>query len=293
MPTCQSSLVPNWTKARQVAILKAQVAEKTNLLARYVEDRKALLPKQPSKASERLQELVTAAETVRSYLRYYANQQQSLTGLASEIKNLRENQAPVALRLLKERYQKAGLDEDGWNRFLLEYTGDVDGAVAAKSDDTEKNFKVWKGTRLSEPIDANGTFLKASMDPKRMPLAVLEAEIGRLEKLVATDKDTANKLTAVTRKIAEATTVLERLEEKGKDCAGARARAEALVADREQCYVRVFDAILSEERVLNELYAPLMHRLRASGGSLATLSCSVKRVADVSAWAKWAEDKSV
>ena len=277
-------------KARQVAILKAQVAEKTKLLARDVEDRKALLPKQPSKASERLQELVTAAQTVRSYLRYYANQQQSLTGLASEIKNLRENQAPAALRLLKERYQKAGLDEDGWNRFLLEYTGDVDGAVAAKSDDTEENFKIWKGTRPSEPIDANGTFLKASVDPKRMPLAVLEAEIGRLEKLVATDKDTANKLTAVARKIAQATTVLEHLEEKVKDCAGARARAEALVADREQCYVRVFDAILSEERVLNELYAPLMHRLRASGGSLATLSFSVKRVADVSAWAKWAED---
>lgn len=277
-------------KARHVTGVTAQVAEKTKLLTRYENDRKALLPKEPSKASDRLQELVTAAETVRSYLRYFANQQQSLTGLASEIRNLRENQAPAALRLLKERYQKAGLDEDGWNRFLLEYAGDVDGTVTAKSGDTERNVKAWKGTRPSEPIDASGTFLDGSVDPKTMPLAVLEAEIGRLEKLVATDKETANKLTAVTRKIAEETTALERLREKLEDCTGAHARAEALVADREQSYVRVFEAILFEERVLNELYAPLMRRLKASGGSLAKLSFSVKRVADVDAWAKWGED---
>ena len=194
------------------------------------------------------------------------------------------------MRLLKERYQKAGFDENGWNRFLLEYTGDVDGTVTAKSGDTERNVKTWRGTRPSEPIDASGTFLNGSVDPKTMPLAVLEAEIGRLETLVATDKETSNKLTAVTRKLAEETTALERLREKLEDCTGAHARAEALVADWEQSYVRVFDAILSEERVLNELYAPLMQRLKASGGSLAKLSFSVKRVADVDAWAKWGED---
>lgn len=60
-------------KARQVIAVTAQAAETTKLLARYEDDRKALLPKEPSKASERLQELVTAAETVRSYLRYFAS----------------------------------------------------------------------------------------------------------------------------------------------------------------------------------------------------------------------------
>jgi hypothetical protein len=275
-------------KARQVPSLTAQVAEKTKLLARYDKDRKDLLPKEPSKASERLQELVAAAETVRGYLRFFAAQQQSLAGLASAIRNLRENEAPAALRTLRERYQRAGLDEDGWSRFLLEYTGDVDSAVTSKTGDTDGLAKAWKGTPPSQPIDASGTFLDASVDPKKMPLAVLEAEISRLEKLVATDKDTANRLNALTKKIAEETTALERLKERLTDCSGARTKT--LVAEREQCYLRVFEAILAEEHVLNELYAPLMQRLKASGGSLAKLSFSVRRAADVAAWAKRGED---
>jgi hypothetical protein len=53
----------------------------------------------------------------------------------------------------------------------------------------------------------------------------------------------------------------------------------------------VFDAILAEEQVLTDLYAPLMQRLKASGGTLAKLSFTVRRIADVEAWAKYGEDK--
>ena len=56
-------------KWRQVAALKLQIAEKEKLIARYEQDRKALLPKQGDKNGERLQELITAAEKVRGYLR--------------------------------------------------------------------------------------------------------------------------------------------------------------------------------------------------------------------------------
>ena len=54
---------------------------------------------------------------------------------------------------------------------------------------------------------------------------------------------------------------------------------------REQGYIRVFDAIVSEETVLRDLYAPLMQRLSAAGGTLAKLSFTVSRVVDVDAWA--------
>ena len=276
-------------KSRHVAAVQAQVAEKAKLIARYETDRKALLPKEPSKASDRLQEIREAAEIVRGYVRYFANQQASLAAVTNDIKNLRENQAPAALRSMKERHQKAGLDAEQWSRFLLDYTGDVDGAVSAKSGETDTSIKSWRGTTPSKPVDASGAFVEVSVDPKKMPLAVLEAEVARLEKVVAIDAETAKRLAAVTKRIAEESAALERLKEKLEDYKGARKRAEDLVTERAESYTRVFDAILAEEKVLNELYAPLMQRLKASGGSLAKLSFTVRRIADVEAWASWGE----
>ena len=276
-------------KSRQVPALKAQIAEKEKLIVRYESDRKALLPKEQSKTSERLQELVVAAETVRGYLRYYAAKQASLTALKNEVQDVRQNQVPTALRSMKERHSKAGLESQDWNRFLLEYAGDVDGILATKTAEADKDTTSWKGKPPTSPGGASGAFLPPTADATKTPLAVLEAEIGRLEKLVAADRETANKVAAITRRVAEENTGLERLREKLSDCEGARGRADILVTEREQSYVRVFDAVVGEERVLNELYAPLSKRLQASGGTLARLSFTVTRVADVAAWAKRGE----
>jgi len=277
-------------KSRQVAALKGQIEEKKKLIARYEGDRKNLLPKGPNKSSDRLQELIAAAEKVRGYVRYFAKQQAAVVGVKNEVQDLRQNKAPETLRSMQERHQRSGLKPEDWNRFLLIYSGNVDESVAQKMTEAQRGMSSWRGTTPPAPIDENGSFLQPTDEPTKMPLAVLEAEIGRLEKLVAADKETASKLSAVTKRIAEENTALERLAEKLTDFEGARQRADALVVEREQCYVRVFEAIVAEERVLNELYAPLMQRLEMAGGTLAKLSFSVTRVADVKAWAKSGED---
>lgn len=277
-------------KTRQVGSLKSQIEERKKLIARYEGDRKNLLPKGPNKAAERLQEIIAAAETVRGYIRYFANQQAAVVGVRNEVQDLRQNKAPEVLRSMQDRHQRSGLEDDDWKRFLLTYSGNVDQSVTQKAAEAQRGMASWRGTAPTAPVDAGGSFLRLTDEPAKMPLAVLEAEIARLEKLVAADKETANKLSAVTKRIAEENTALERLIEKLKDCEGARERADALVADREQGYIRVFDAVVSEERVLNELYAPLMERLKAAGGTLGKLSFSVTRVANVRAWAKRGED---
>ncbi len=277
-------------KSRQVAPLKVQIAEKQKLIARYKGDRKNLLPKETTKTGERFQELVSAAEKVRGNLRYFANKQASLVDIKNEVQDLRQNRAPEALRSMKERYQNIGLEATDWDRFLLNYSGDVDGIVATKAGEAKKSAGSWKGTTPTSAVDDSGAFLSETAEPAKTPLAILEAEIGRLEKLVAADRETARQLSAVSKRIAEETTVLERLKEKLTDCEGSPDRATGLVVDREQGYVRVFDAVLGEERVLNELYAPLMERLKAAGGTLAKLSFTVARVADIAKWAKRGED---
>ncbi|MHC2357812.1 energy-coupling factor transporter ATP-binding protein EcfA2 [Sinorhizobium meliloti] len=277
-------------KTRQIASLKSQIEEKKKLVARYQGDRKNLLPKGPNKTAERLQEIVVAAETVRGYIRYYANQQVAVVGVRNEVQDLRQNRAPDVLRSMQERHQRSGLEDDDWKRFLLTYSGDVDESVTKKATEAQRGMTSWRGTPPTAPVDDSGSYLRDTDKLAKMPLAVLEAEIDRLEKLVAADKETANKLSAVTKRIAEENTALDRLTEKLKDHEGARERADALVADREQGYVRVFEAVVSEELILNELYAPLMERLQVAGGTLAKLSFSVTRVANVRAWATRGEN---
>src|SRR3546814_9033565 len=70
----------------------------------------------------------------------------------------------------------------------------------------------------------------------------------------------------------------------------AKDRARQLQADREAAYGRAFDALVAEQSVLEELYAPWMARLGASSGTLKKLSFSVARTADVEQWADVAED---
>ena len=278
-------------KARKVEQLQAKVDEKEKLVARYERDRNALLPKGDKKTSEWLQELVVAAERVRGYLRTLGSRRASIVRVENEIRDLRQNRAPEGLRVMRETYRNLGFNEAEWERFLLEYVGDVDGVVEAKSKEVEKHTTAWKGRKPSAALDASGAFLAKGVDLARTPLAVLEAEIERVEKLVAADRESARKVAAVSKRIAEERNAIASLKERLVDCKGAKGRAEILVAEREEGYIRVFDALLGEEKVLNELYAPLVRRLAAAGGTLGKLSFSVIRVADVRTWAKQGEDE--
>jgi AAA domain, putative AbiEii toxin, Type IV TA system len=277
-------------KSRLLPGLKRQVEEKEKLLQRYNADKKALLPKGQSKHAERLQQVETAAEAVRRNLRYFVNLQTALTAVNDEVADFRTNTAPNSLRAMKTRNVSSGLKEPDWQPFLLTYSGDVDGVLRVKVAEAEKNASGWRGVKPTRAVTPAGAFVADDADLARQPLAVLEAEKERLQKIVAADTETQNRLSAVSRRIAEETTALETLREQLKDCEGARERAEALVVGRQNGYTRVFDAILSEEKVLNELYAPLVTQLTTAGGSLAKLSFSVTRIADHEAWAKKGED---
>jgi hypothetical protein len=268
-----------------VAGLRTQVAEKLKLIGQYQSDRKNLLPKKESKAGERLQQLVDAAEKVRGNIRYFAQQQTSIAAAANEVRDMRQNRAPATLRAMKERHPQSLIKPDEWENFLLDYEGDVDAILTAKAKAASESVASWKGNTPREAIQDDGAFVRDDTDLTRIPLASLEAEIERLNKLVSADKLTADRFAAVNKRVSDETISLTKLRERLKDCEGAKDRATSLVSDREDGYIRVFDAIISEEIVLRELYAPLMNRLLAAGGTLAKLSFSVARVVDVEAWA--------
>ena len=191
---------------------------------------------------------------------------------------------------MSERHRASALKPEEWQPFLLDYKGDVDTAIANYLASSRKGAMQWKGTPRAATADLNVALIPDETTLDRLPLTLLEAEIARLEKLVSVDKDTANKFAALSKRITEETTALERLKEKLADCEGGRERVKVLVEQREVTYQRAFDAIVAEEGVLRELYSPLMARLEAAGGTMSKLSFSVGRVADVARWAATGEE---
>ena len=203
---------------------------------------------------------------------------------------MRRNQAPEALRRSKERHSDSGLKDGQWDPFLLDYKGDVDTLLTAQTKTVGDSVASWKGTAPAKLENPNLSYIRADADLERQPLAVLDAEIERIQKQVNVDRDTAARFAALTKKIAEENTALNRLTEKRTDSEGARGRAEALVQQREDSYKRIFKAVLDEQAVLVTLYAPLMERLDAAQGTLQKLHFSVQRIANLDHWAAAGEE---
>ncbi len=266
-------------KQTLVTPLQKQIAEKTMLVAGYTSDRSKLIAKGSEARVERLGALTAAAEQVRGYLRYFSAQEQSLLGLKDEVSNLRNHQAPEALRR-----------SDEWALFLLDYKGDVDCALTEHLASARPSAKDWRGTPPAPAADPKVALIPDDAQLNRQPIGLLQAEITRLEKLVSVDRDTANKFSALSKRITEENAALYRLKEKLADCEGAKERVKTLAQEREAAYVRVFDAIMAEQAVLTELYNPLMIRLGRAEGTLKKLSFSVARDADVGRWADAGEE---
>ena len=282
-------------KARSVASLKKEIAAKARVVNRYSKDRKRLVSKGSEERLKRLTEITEAAESVRSYIQYFTNQQQSVLALKDEVSDHRKTKAPELLRRTQERYAHSRLEAKDWKDFLLDYTGDVNAQISRYLKSSKESIKKWKGKKPTVAIDNSGAFVGPNAELKETSLAVLEAEAEaeRLAKLVSADRQTQRQFLAFSKKIVEETAALKSLREKLKDAEGAKGRAEELQKEREAAYRRVFQAICEEQKVLVELYQPLMQRLSDSSGTLKKLAFTVSRTADVDTWANTAETELV
>lgn len=276
-------------KEKLIATYEGQVAQKKKLVDAYTVDRAKLVSAGSEKRAQRHTELAGVANQVRAKLRQFAGQRQTFLAMQDEVKDLRRNQAPEALRQAQARHTHSGMSAEQWTAFLLDYKGPVDNDLAGYVKWVDGKVAELKGTTPA-PGDPTTPYFADDTDLSTLSQAVLEAEMARLEKLVSADKETQRRYTTLSGSIAAETAALQTLTEKLKDAQGARDRARELQTQREEAYGRAIDALVAEQSVLEELYAPLMARLAASSGTLKNLSFSVARVANVEQWASEAED---
>ena len=141
-----------------------------------------------------------------------------------------------------------------------------------------------------ERIDgANAAYIADDADLSVLPLALLNAEIDRLQKLVSADTETQRQFQALSKRIVEENTTIDGLKDRLSDAQGAKARARELLEERRAAYVRVFDGLISEQKVLEDLYRPLMERLASSSGTLRKLSFNALGSPTFDQWANVAE----
>lgn len=278
-----------YEQVRMVSKLSADIETKNKLIKQLTEDRAKLVVKGSETRMARLNALSTAAETVRGYLRHFNQQKSALEGLSDDVKDLRTAKAPELLRATQERRKASQIKNSDWDAFRIDYTGDVDAQLVQLLENCEKSIDSWKGVTPSAPATAESSLIPEGAELSKQPLALLQAEISRLEKLVAADEVTKKQFSALTSKISAETTSLTILNEKLEVAKGARTRITELQAERDEAYARVFSAVTSEQAVLTELYKPLLDRLSGSTGSLKKMSFTVSRSVDVDRWAAFAE----
>lgn len=275
-------------KNKQVGTLRSQVAEKKALIAQYIADRNKLVCKGSEKEMERLNELTEAAEKVRGYVRYFSAQSQSLQALTDEVANIRNVEAPQSLRLMQTKHSASKIESGDWDAFLMKFSGDVDSLLSEKINNAGKSLKGWRG-QAPENVDTSKPLIQETAELEKLPLAILEAEIDRLQKLVSADQAISKRYKAVSEKITQESAILKSLQDKLKDFEGAKDRVASLRTERDETYKIIFDALLQEEQVLKDLYAPIMAKLGKSGGTLSKMSFTVQRVADIKEWASAGE----
>jgi hypothetical protein len=272
-------------KIKLVAAYRQQVAEKKLLIGRHGEDRSKLIGKGSEARVARLATVTQAAEKVRSQVRQFNLQEQHLLTMQDEVRDLRQNKAPEALRALQVRHTDSGIKGDNWKPFLIDYKGPVDQVVSERLKATQRDRAARKGMPQPPQAKPDVSLIPADAKLEELQLSLLEAEIARLERLVSIDRNTADRFSALSKRIVEESEQLERLTAKLLDAEGAQARAADMVVEREASYVRVFESIIAEQTVLTNLYTPIRVKLAAGSETLQKLSFSVARVADVAAWA--------
>lgn len=276
-------------KKRQIPGLTQQIAQMEQTVKGLETDRDKLIVKGSEARADRLSVIANAAEKVRSYVRYFANQENSLLALQDEVKAFRQNKAPEALRQTKASFVAARLEDTDWQAFLLEYHGNVDAALAAKLDAARKDAAGWRGIPPALLGDPNQSYLAEDADPERTPLAQLEAESVRLQALINIDTETARKFANLVKRIAEENTRIQTTRQTLANCEEAGTRMAELSKQRRETYLRVFSSILAEEQVLRDLYKPLVDRLLIASGTLQKLSFSASRRSNVKQWASVGE----
>lgn len=273
-------------KKGQIVSLKGKIEQKEKLVKGFEDDRKKLVTSKDTQTrADALTVIINAVEKVNRNINYFVSKKEALLRLQDEVEGFHAFTAPENLRETKANYTAARLGDADWEDFLQRYAGDVDTALKAKIATAQRDADDWRGKPPAALSDKTKSYLRDGADPNKATLASLEAERDRLQSLINIDEDARRKLVNLSQRIATENSELETARTALTEAEGWNERSKEHDKNRRSAYIRVFQSVIAEETVLNQLYKPLMDRLQEGKGTLEKLSFTAARKADVGAWA--------
>ncbi len=280
-------------KQASVVPLRTRLAALQEQITKTQGDRMALVARGGGSA-ERLNQYATVAAALqarRSAYEQLERRKNALKILAEEVRLWRTRTFPDQLRAWKTRHQAAELPEALWPRFALQFTGDVNGAIAGEEARVNSAMSAVAGSPPSAPTDllSAQTLLPVNVALQTLSIAILQAEARRLEALIGVDRETARALTLLNSRIATDEGQAANLRRQIQAAEKAPARLAEIRLERQAAYANVFNALIAEQTELTNLYAPLSNRIARETGAARKLSFDVRRRVDVEKWAERGE----
>jgi len=192
------------------------------LIAGYNADLAKLVVKGTEAQARRHAELSQAAQALNTKIQSFGNQRRTFLTMRDEVRSMRATKAPEMLREVQARHPGSGLSAAQWDEFLLVYKGDVDKALS--------DYIAWADREIANingvppPGDPNVALIADGRDLSTIKLAVIKAEMARLERFISADTVIRNQYAALSSRIAQESNALKTLEARLKDAQDATAR---------------------------------------------------------------------
>lgn len=280
---------------QELPTLTKQYNELSKQIAQDKKDKNGLIGKGQEARARRHEDLSTALELRRRSLEAAQLRLRTLSALKEEVADIRVRQAPEWLRKLQGDRSDAGLKQEEWNQFKLDFVGDVNGILEEHTKKAAVECKKIAGS-LPDPDDAEEAAQSAvpliadGAILAELTVSLLQREVTRLGRLIGADAQNAKKFAFLNEKISKQNNVLEKLSTQIETAKSADGRIQALIERRHAAYAGVFGAIAELETRLVELYAPLAKNLQGATGLLGQLGFAVRRQINIEQWAAQGEE---
>jgi energy-coupling factor transporter ATP-binding protein EcfA2 len=232
----------------------------------------------------------TALDHVSNRLETAHRKEQALKILQQQVSAARMSTFTSYYNKLKAEHAGAALSEAEWQIFRVNFFGDVDTLLQQKLQQAQADILRVRGTEaLATPPFPTSSFIPSDVQFASQSFTMLSNEEARLKHLIGVDTENGKKYTLLAAKIQKAERELAGIQATITDAEGADQRIANINDQRKAAYREVFEALLEEQHILEELYRPLQENLRQQSGSLGKLSFVVQRTADMKAWAEKGE----
>jgi ABC-type lipoprotein export system ATPase subunit len=255
----------------ELATVKKQVeTARANLLK--------LVPKEQKEHVALLGQLESACAVIQAKVENLRRCRRELDDLTAEIAHIRNSREPGRLADMRRRFVGALLSNAEWTTFEMVFKGDVDAVLNGAKARADLSIKTATKDDPKSPTDTK----KVPID--KWPLELVTASRDAMKKTVGIDAQQQKKFNELQRTIAQQEMTIKRLETQIRNGEGAEPRRQTLIGSRRDAYGRVFDTLVEEQTVLENLYAPLGRNLAAGKGTLAKLQFAVRRIVTMDKW---------